>query len=382
VAFESWASNLESGDNNFAADIYLRDRQQSTTRRISVSNTRTASDASSFSPSISADGRFIAFESLATSLMPGDGDLTSDIFLYDRTALKLSKVSYSGIGVAAQDDCFLPRLSTNGRYIVYHSQAFTLVAGDGNAASDVFVLDRSDASADLQIRNRGESLFAGNGLIGPRVAQRKTRSISLGTAAIYELKLDNTGLSENSFLVSATRIGPNWKVDFYDALLEGRSITSEMLGAGWSTPPVAPGSNVVFRLQVTAPDSPINERLIDIEVKLSRTNGASALDAVHAVTFRPFSPPDRFCASRAADGTPGNDNSSAPVLNADGRYVAFSSDSSTLVSGDLNASSDIFLFDRVPQRRGNFGIAIEQLGHETTLRLKGNYKRTYARLID
>jgi subtilisin family serine protease/Tol biopolymer transport system component len=350
VAFESWASNLETGDNNLAADIYLRDRQLGTTRRISVSNTRIASDASSFSPSLSADGRFVAFESRANSLMPGDGDLTSDIFLYDRNASKLSKMSYSGIGAAAREDCFLPRLSADGRHVVFDSQAFNLVAGDGNAAGDVFVLDRSDAPADLQIRNQGESVFAGNGLIGPKVAQRKSRSISLGTATVYELKIDNAGLSEKTFLVSAAGIGPGWKADCYDAWTEGRSITSEMLGAGWRTPPVAPGSNIVFRLQVTAPDSPIHERVTDIEVRVSPTNGAPALDAVHAITLRPFSPPDRFCASRALDGAPGNDNSSAPALSADGRYVAFSSESSTLVAGDFNLFSDVFLFDRVPQR--------------------------------
>lgn len=350
VAFQSWASNLEAGDANFASDVFLRDRQESLTRRISVGNNRAAGDADSRFPFISADGRYVVFESAATSLIQGDTGLASDIFLYDRLATKVSKLTFNALGLPAGNDSAQPRLSGDGRFVAFQSLAFNLVPGDGNAVSDIFVLDRGAASADLLIRSQGETSFAGDGVIGHAVMQRKSQSVGLGGTATYELRLDNTGQSTNSFSVVGTGSQPGWKVQLFDALSAGRLIASDARSAGWTTPPLPPGSNVVLRLEVTPVAFTGSGQTLDIELKVALANSRTALDAVHAVTFRPFSSPEKLCASRANDGTMAPDNSSTPSLSADGRFVAYASDASGLVANDYNASPDIFVFDRAAQR--------------------------------
>ena len=85
VAFESTASNLVPDDTNGVTDIFIRDRQQAMTTRVSSATGRQANGHSSY-PAISADGRFVAFQSLASNLVAGDTNRDIDIFVHDRDA--------------------------------------------------------------------------------------------------------------------------------------------------------------------------------------------------------------------------------------------------------------------------------------------------------
>jgi Tol biopolymer transport system component len=84
VAFMSFASNLVTGDNNQTADVFVRDRQTGITERVSVATDGTQGDGISVEPSISADGRYVAFMSEATTLVPGDINAARDVFVHDR----------------------------------------------------------------------------------------------------------------------------------------------------------------------------------------------------------------------------------------------------------------------------------------------------------
>ena len=81
VAFDSEATNLVPGDTNDASDVFVRDRQTGTTRRVSVSSGGAQGNGASFDPAISADGRFVAFNSDATNLVPGDTNGAADVFV-------------------------------------------------------------------------------------------------------------------------------------------------------------------------------------------------------------------------------------------------------------------------------------------------------------
>jgi Tol biopolymer transport system component len=106
-------------------------------------------DQYSYNPSISADGRYVAFESYATSLVAGDTNGNYDIFVRDRQAGTTSLVSKSSAGVQGNDMSQSPSISGDGRYVTFDSAADNLVAGDINGIEDIFVRDRQTGTTWL-----------------------------------------------------------------------------------------------------------------------------------------------------------------------------------------------------------------------------------------
>ncbi|PTL75089.1 PD40 domain-containing protein [Vitiosangium sp. GDMCC 1.1324] len=141
VAFESSASNLVDGDTNDAQDIFLRNVAAGTTTRISVGPGGAQSVYWSSSPSISADGRYVVFESAADNFVSGDTNYRNDVFLYDAVAGSLTRVSVSATGAQVNGNSYYPHISPNGRYVTFTSSASNLVTGDTNNYEDVFVKD-------------------------------------------------------------------------------------------------------------------------------------------------------------------------------------------------------------------------------------------------
>ena len=140
VAFASTATNLVKGDRNQAADIFVRDRAAGTTERVTVVGRRTESNGESSDPSISPDGRFIAYSSYADNLVPGDTNFTSDVFLLDRSTGALQRVSVSSAGGQADNASGSPAVSADGRLVTFASDASNLVPGEPNdSASDVYL---------------------------------------------------------------------------------------------------------------------------------------------------------------------------------------------------------------------------------------------------
>jgi Tol biopolymer transport system component len=147
VAFDSSANNLVSGDTNGKSDVFVMDRQTHTVTRVSEGGTSASliqGNNSSGVPSISADGRYVTFASYATNLVAGDTNLAQDIFLMDNQTHTLTRVSEGGTSAApiqSNDYSDIPKISANGMYIVFFSTATNLVAGDTNGNNDIFVMD-------------------------------------------------------------------------------------------------------------------------------------------------------------------------------------------------------------------------------------------------
>jgi TolB protein len=142
VAFTSDATNLVPGDTNDLPDVFVRDLRYGTTRRLSVATGGRQADGASFRLALSADGRYVAFESAATNLVPGDTNDRTDVFVRDlrygttnRVSLGSGRVQANGYYSAG------PSLSADGRYVAFTSDATNLVPGDTNGRPDVFVRD-------------------------------------------------------------------------------------------------------------------------------------------------------------------------------------------------------------------------------------------------
>ncbi len=142
VAFVSSATNLVAGDTNGMADVFVHDRASGQTTRISVTSSGTEADHDSSAPEISANGRYVAFVTLASNLVPGDSNAAEDVLVHDRLNGQLTHVSVSSAGAPGNDASHSPAISADGRHIAFASDATNLVAGDTNGLSDIFLRDR------------------------------------------------------------------------------------------------------------------------------------------------------------------------------------------------------------------------------------------------
>jgi hypothetical protein len=137
VAFASDATNIVEGDTNGSRDVFEYDRQSGKAMRLSVATDGTQADKgnAAFTISISADGKFVAFPSLATNLVAGDTNQVWDVFVHDKDKGETTRVSVS--------------ISSDGRYVTFGSNATNLVSGDLNGVMDVFVHDRQSGQTAL-----------------------------------------------------------------------------------------------------------------------------------------------------------------------------------------------------------------------------------------
>ncbi|MEQ1637857.1 MAG: hypothetical protein ABL903_14325 [Methylococcales bacterium] len=245
------------------------------TVRISVDSNGVEGDGTSGAPSLSSDGRYVAFASFASNLVSGDTNNLADIFVHDHLTGETTRVSMNSAGLQATQN-FLPdqfarngsanpTISADGRYIAFNSYADNLVSNDTNDSTDVFVHDR---------------------------LTRKTTRVSV----------DSFGKESIDLIFS----GGDWQTAPPSISADGRYV------------------GFVYRAKLVKED---DTSAADIYFH-DRQTGETRLVSVNSI------------------GIAGNNDSDFPVLSADGRYIAFQSSASNLVSGDTNSKDDIFIYDR------------------------------------
>jgi Tol biopolymer transport system component len=329
VAFDSNATNLVPGDTNGQQDSFLHDRQTGATIRVSVADDGTQSDDYSRNVSISADGRYVAFESQSDRLRPGDSNGYSDVFVYDRVADHLEQVSVASDGTPGSDFSGLyVSISADGRYVAFWSGCANLVAGDTNDQPDVFVHDRQTGETTrVSVASDGSQTTSWPHYCTTSADGRYVCFASDGadlapgdTNGVYDIYLHDrvTGVTER---VSLANDG------------------SQGNGSSWSMPWVsADGRYVAFDSSAT--------NLVTGDINAAED--VFLRDRVAGTTER---------ISLGNDGAQGNQESYGAILNAEARYVAFSSSSTNLVPGDENACSDGFVRDRLFGRTERVTVA-------------------------
>jgi uncharacterized repeat protein (TIGR01451 family) len=140
VAFSSMATNFVNGDTNGNADVFVHDRQAGTTQLISVG--LDGRPASGVAPSISGDGRFVSFTSNAFNLVPGDTGFRSHVYVYDLQTGAMERVDVANDGTPGDGEAFTSALSGDGRFVAFDTFADNLAANDGDGSVDVFLHDR------------------------------------------------------------------------------------------------------------------------------------------------------------------------------------------------------------------------------------------------
>jgi Tol biopolymer transport system component len=320
VAFASNASNLVPGDTNGHWDVFVRDRQLGTTERVSVDSGGAQANADSLEPSISADGRYVAFWSNASNLVPGDTNTASDIFVRDRLLGTTERVSVDSNGTQADKFSDSPSISADGRYVAFESFATNLVPGDTNGTYDVFVHDRQLGTTErVSVDSNGAQANSSSGPTSSISADG--RYVAFASAASNLVPGDTNDASD--VFVRDRLLGTTERDSVDSAGAQGNG----PYGSG--SPSVsADGRYVVFASEST-------------NLVPGDTNGTNDI----FVRDRLLGTTERVSVDSA--GAQANSDSSYPSISADGRYVGFTSNASNLVPGDTNAFADMFVRDRL-----------------------------------
>lgn len=315
VAFDSIASNLATDDTNGVEDIFVRDLVLTTTTRVSVDSNDLQGDGFSARPSLSSDGRYVSFESQATNLVAGDTNGTWDTFVRDRTDRVTTRVSVSSSEVEALGGSFVTSISANGRYVVFESEANNLESGDFNGNQDIFVRDSVAGTTARISRDLAPAL--GNGSSGQAAMDLSGRYVVFASAASNLVSTDGNG-ADDVFLrdmESGTF-----------SLVSKNSAGVQANGFSFDPSISADGRLVAFMSDARNLDPSDTTIWLDIFVR----------DLTAGTTTR---------INLGPGGVQANENSFAPSISADGRYVAFASLARNLVTGDSNNRQDIFLRD-------------------------------------
>jgi TolB protein len=248
AVFSSHSTNLVGGDTNGTEDIFLRDRAQGTTERVSVSSDETQSTGGGSSgPSISPDARFVVFHSRATNLGPGDSNAATDVFLRDRQTGTTERVSLGTAGVQANGDSYEGDVSGDGRFVVFTSEADNLVPGDSNGLPDIFLRDRQAGTTSRVSLGLNGAQANGEGSANPHISD-DGRFVSFGSGAPNLVPGDTNG-AWDVFLLDR---GPQGGVQFTDiegspymaaiqALADAGIVTGYRAGDHWE---FRPGANL------------------------------------------------------------------------------------------------------------------------------------------
>ncbi|MCB9882636.1 MAG: hypothetical protein H6834_12675 [Planctomycetes bacterium] len=150
VAFQSDAWNIAPGLSRYRPTIYVRDRVSMTTEWVTQSLTGDMPNGNCENPLLSATGRFVAFDSRATDLINGDSNGLPDVFVFDRQARAMERVSLTTSGAESNGPSFLSDMSPDGRFVCVWSDATNIVAGDANGIGDIFLYDRSAGTLTIE----------------------------------------------------------------------------------------------------------------------------------------------------------------------------------------------------------------------------------------
>ncbi|MEG3960603.1 calcium-binding protein, partial [Microcoleus sp. herbarium2] len=319
VAFISSASNLVPGDTNSRSDIFVRDRLTNTTTRVSVDSAGNQGNNGSNlfnTPSISADGRFVAFDSFASNLVPGDTNGNTDIFVRDTLTNTTTRVSLDSAGNQANSGSDLASISADGRFVAFTSFASNLVPGDTNSNTDIFVRDTLTNTTSRAVDI--------------------TRNPAFGSSFSYRLSISADGRFV-AFSSSASNIVPGDTNNRDDIFVRDRltntttPVSVDSAGNQGDRVSASPSMSADGRFVAFSSNSfniVPNINIYDIFVRDTLTNTTTRVSVNSA-------------------GDPGNRDSRNPSISTDGRFVAFNSDASNLVLGDTNSKGDIFVRDRL-----------------------------------
>jgi Ca2+-binding RTX toxin-like protein len=385
VAFVSEADDLVPGEGPFW-DIFIRDRVARTTVLVSRSDAGGPSNGDSFLPSVSADGRYVAFASRASNLAQGDTDADTDVFVRDVVGGRTELVSAARGGLEPDFASSEPALSADGRHVAFKSFASNLVAGDSNARDDIFVrdLDRG-ATERVNVSTAGEQATRNSSTPAIDATGRFVAFLSHAPNLVASDTNGPAGVGDPSSQGDVfvrdrlTNETERVSVDSAGGQADGDSFSPSISGNGRFVVFKSFASNLVAHDTNAVSDVFLHDRWTNAteRVNLSSSEAQANADAFSGPTSvsdtgrfvafgssagnlvgRPTSGVQAFERDRRRGTTrlmslgttwqPAEDGVFGVDMTPDGAQVAFDSFADNLVWRDSNATSDVFVHEATP----------------------------------
>jgi len=313
VAFTTDADNLVLGDTNGETDVFLHDRMTGETTRVSVSSLGEQADACSGAASLSSDGRFVVFHSEATNLVPNDTNRSCDVFVHDRYWAETVRVSIAHDGAQGAMWSSFATISADGRYVAFYSPANNMVPDDTNQTGDVFVRDLETATIRrVSVASDGEQ---GNGLSADAQISADGRYIAFNSVAANLVADDDNGQEDIFVHDRVTRQTERVSQAWNGLQSNGQSLEPSISADGRYVAYCSYANNLFPGDTNGRPDVFVFDR--------------QTRDTIHV--------------SVSSTGAKGNDASVSPSISPDGYFVAFASAADNLVPEDSLGWIDIFV---------------------------------------
>jgi Tol biopolymer transport system component len=394
VGFDFNDDDLLPNDRNHFSDAFVRDLNGGTTELISVRDPRlpctTPNGGSSIlGTSISGDGRFVAFLGDADNLIPNDTNLFTDVFVHDMLAGSNLLVSLNTNGFSGNGGCGDPALSPDGRYVAFTSSSSDLVPGDTNFSQDVFVRDLATGSTTLVSMNRtgtgpgntvssspvvgaggrfvlfrsrannlasglflGENLFLRDRDVGTNYALTHN-GVSVATMTpdgrfVFFAGTTSTGSFSGLYGWDSQNAAFIYTNTFSAAGVGGLAISSEGKTLAYSVPNSLHTVDFVLQTNRVLDSAGLSYKdlRLNADGTLLTCTRVSSLGGVSQVFLYDTRSGNTTPVSRnAASGELGNGPSDSPDISFDGRFIAYRSAASNIVAGVINGFPNILLYD-------------------------------------
>lgn len=344
VAFSSFSNDLVPDDTNGFQDIFLHDRQTGNTTMVSVDSSGNLANGGAYYPSISANGRYIAFQSTATNLVSDDTNGLQDIFVHDSKTGETVRMSLTHDGQQSNHDSFITisrAISEDGRFVSFDSYADNLVPNDTNTARDAFVHDR-DADNDGIFDEPGATTT-----VRVSVATDGTEGIGHLTESQQPALVGNGRFV--AFQSYATNLVPNDTNLFLDIFVRDRDTDADGIFD-------EPGAVLTERVSIDSSGGQGNGdsgyasltadgRYITFYSTATNLTAVAGGGGPQSVFLHDRTTGETIRLSETGSGANPDNTSAGAMIAANGPIVAFTSLATNLVAGDTNNSFDVFLYD-------------------------------------
>jgi hypothetical protein len=373
VAFSSFASNLSPEDPDRFSDVYVLDRQTGELTVESRSSAGVKGSGTSTVAAISGDGRFVLFRSDAANLVPADTNAREDVFLRDVQTGTTERVNLSSSGAQANNATDDAKVSDDGRFVVFRSDATNLVSNDSNARADIFLRDRLNRTTTRVSRTAGGGQLNATSF-NPEISP-DGRFVAYSTGATNVVGNDRNGAADDVIVYDRTT-GRTELVSVSSAGVQGdhRSTDPELSGDGRYVAFHSAASNLVAGDTPLTNDMFVRDRVAGTTERISvsstgTTDSENMSGTHHGITrdgrFVAFATQKRLApddtgvitdvyvrdrargtttrASVSTAGAQGNGSSIWPSISDNGRLVVFGSEATNLVANDTSDRLDVYL---------------------------------------
>ena len=319
VAFVSRGTNLVPDDTNGTRDLFVRNMETGEITRINTGPAGQQTDGAPGRPQISADGRHVVYYNTSDAILEADANGFTDIYLFDRETGANELISVSSTEAQANGDSFFARLTDDGRYVVFRSAASNLVPGDTNGFDDVFVRDRQ---------------------LGETYRVSVSSSGDEGNSAPYTACISNDGRFV-TFGSDATNLVAGGSTNHFNVYLHDRLTAETTLVS--SGPGGQGGDALSWQPRISGDGKWITYESRATDLVVGDANGVKDVFVCDVQSGQT----SRVSVNEA--GEQGDNDSEDPSISDDGRYITYASQADNLVAGVISGGFDenVFVHDRM-----------------------------------